>query len=131
VQIAALAPSAGRHVPLLEQTAAILSTHLSGLCRVASPEVNLQPLINTIVAGQQQRQQEQAVARLDKELKEQSSVASWLGMENFARLFRYCGVHAEAKLAPLWSTLAKAPSKDCLTILEGKVSNDFLALGAI
>jgi hypothetical protein len=131
VQIAVLAPPAGRHVPLLEQTAAILSTHLSGLRRVAAPEVNLQPLINTIVAGQQQRQQEHAVARFDKELKEQSAVASWLGVENFARLLRYCGVHVEADLAPLWSTLAKAPSKDRLTILEGKVSNEFLALGAI
>jgi hypothetical protein len=130
VQIAAPAPP-GWHIPLLEQSATVLATHLSGLHCVASPEVNLQLLINTIVAGQQQRQHEQAVARLDKELKEQSSVASWLGVENFARLLRYCGVHEENKLAPLWGTLAKAPSKDRLTILEGKVSNEFLALGAI
>jgi hypothetical protein len=118
VQIAAFAPPAGRHVPLLEQTAAILSTHLSGLHRVAAPEVNFQPLTNTIAAGQQQRQQEQAVARLDKDPKEQTWVESWLGVENFARLLRYCRVKTEADLAPLWSTLAKAPSKDRLTILH-------------
>ncbi len=29
------------------------------------------------------------------------------------------------------SVLAKAPSKDRLTIFEGKVANEFLALGAI
>jgi hypothetical protein len=34
-------------------------------------------------------------------------------------------------LAPLWTVLAKAPSKDRLGIFEGKVANKFLALGAI
>ncbi len=34
-------------------------------------------------------------------------------------------------MAPLWLILAKAPTKDCLTIFEGKVANEFLALGAI
>jgi hypothetical protein len=34
-------------------------------------------------------------------------------------------------LAPLWTILAKAPTKDRLTIFEGKVANEFLALGAI
>ncbi|KAL3826648.1 hypothetical protein ACHAXA_009089 [Cyclostephanos tholiformis] len=38
----------GRHVPLLEQAAQILSTHLMGLRHMAAPEVNLQPLINTL-----------------------------------------------------------------------------------
>jgi hypothetical protein len=47
--------SPGRHVPLLEQAAQILSTHLPGLRRMAAPEVNLQPLINTILAGQELR----------------------------------------------------------------------------
>lgn len=130
VQIAEPRPP-GRHVPLLEQAARILSTHLDGLRRVNTPEVNLQPLINTIVAGQQQWQQEQAVARLDRELKENASVSSWLGVENFNRLLRYCNVAEEAKLAPIWGTLARAPSKDRLTIFEGKVTNEFLALGAI
>jgi len=121
----------GRHVPLLEQASHILSTHLTGLRRMAAPEVNLQPLINTIVAGQEQRQQEQAAARLDKELKESTSVSTWLGTENFGRLLKYCGVMEEQELAPLWSILAKAPAKDRLNIFEGKVANKFLALGAI
>ena len=42
--------------------------------------MNFQPLINTILVGQQ----EQAVACLDHELKETTSMATWLGIENFA-----------------------------------------------
>jgi hypothetical protein len=121
----------GRYAPLLGQASQILATHLTGLRRLAAPEVNLQPLINTIVAGQEQRQQEQANARLDRELKENTSVAAWLGAENFARLLKYCGVVDERDLAPLWSTWAKAPAKDRLNIFEGKVANEFFALGAI
>jgi hypothetical protein len=55
VQIAALLPPS-HHIPLLEQAKGILASHLMGLCCIAAPEVNLQPLINTIIAGQQQRQ---------------------------------------------------------------------------
>jgi hypothetical protein len=98
---------------------------------MAAPEVNLQPLINTIVAGQEQRQQEHANARLDRELKENTSVAAWLGAENFACLLKYCGVADEHNLAPLWSTWAKAPAKDRLNIFEGKAANEFFALGTI
>jgi hypothetical protein len=60
-----------------------------------------------------------------------TSVATWLGVENFARLLHYSGVQEENELAPLWAVLAKAPSKDRLGIFEGKVANKFLALGAI
>jgi hypothetical protein len=107
VQVAAPCPPP-RHIPLLEQSEAIFSNFLTGLCQIAAPEVNLQPLINTIVAGQQQQQQDQAIAHLDKELKESTSVSSWLGVENFARLLKYCGVLEEQELAPLWSILAKS-----------------------
>jgi hypothetical protein len=120
-----------RHVPLLEQAKALLTSHLTGLCRVSAPDVNLQLLINTIIAGQQQHQQEHAVARLDKEIKDKTLVATWLGVENFACLLRYCRVGKEQELSPLWSILARAPAKDCLTIFNGKVANEFLALGAI
>ncbi len=58
-------------------------------------------------------------------------MSSWLGVKKFARLLKYCGVLEEQELAPLWSILAKAPSKDRLTVFEGKVANEFLALGAI
>jgi hypothetical protein len=85
VHIAALLPPS-RQDPLLEQAKRIFALHLTGLCRVAVPEVNLQPLINTIIAGQQQRQQEQAIARLDREIKDNMLVATWLGVENFACL---------------------------------------------
>jgi hypothetical protein len=82
--VAPLPPS--RHVPLFKQAEALLMSHLTGFCRVAAPDVNLQPLINTIVAGQQQRQQEQAVTHLDKEIKDKTLVTTWLGVENIARL---------------------------------------------
>ncbi|KAL3816142.1 hypothetical protein ACHAXA_001629 [Cyclostephanos tholiformis] len=121
----------GRHVPLLEQASQLLAAHLTGLRRTTAPEVNLQPLINMIMAGQELRVQEQANARLDRELKENATVAAWLGAENFARLLKYCGVADEADLPPLWSTWAKAPAKDRLTIFEGKVANEFFSLGAI
>ncbi len=58
-------------------------------------------------------------------------MSSWLGVENFTRLLKYCGVMEEQDLAPLWGTLAKAPAKDRLTIFKGKVANEFLVLGAI
>lgn len=43
VQMEPFSPPVGRHVPLLEQTAAILATHLSGLRRVTAPEVICSP----------------------------------------------------------------------------------------
>ena len=54
-------------MPLLAQAKNILTHHLlTGLCCKAQTDVNLQPLINTIVAGQQLCQKEQAVAWLKK-----------------------------------------------------------------
>ena len=38
---------------------------------------------------------------------------------------------AEANLPPLWPALAKANSRDRLSILQGAVRNEFLALGAL
>jgi hypothetical protein len=54
-------------------------------------------------------------------------MATWLRAKKFARLLRYCGVNEEQELAPLWLILAKAPTKDRLTIFKGKVANEFLA----
>jgi hypothetical protein len=85
VQIAALLPSS-HHIPLLEQAETILALHLTGLCRIAAPEVNLQPLINTSIAGQQQHQQEHSITRLNREIKDNTLVATWLGVKNFAHL---------------------------------------------
>ncbi len=106
----------GHHVPLLKQAAQTLSAHLTGAMSVA---------------GQEQRQQEQANACLDRELKDNSTVSAWLGTENFARLLKYCGIGDENDLAPIWSIWAKAPAKDRLNIFEGKVANEFFALGAL
>jgi len=64
-------------VPLLAQAKNILTHHLTGLCRKAQTDVNLQPLINTIVAGQQLCQKEQAVAWLKKSQGEYHGVYMW------------------------------------------------------
>jgi hypothetical protein len=50
VQVAAPRPPPW-HIPLLKQLVAILSNFLMGLGWIAAPDVNLQPLINTIVVG--------------------------------------------------------------------------------
>ncbi|KAL3823338.1 hypothetical protein ACHAXA_010473, partial [Cyclostephanos tholiformis] len=118
----------GRHVPLLTQAVEMLHHHLPALVAKGGQPFDLQPLVNTIVAGQHQRQANQAQARADKLQKE--TVEAWLGPENFQRLLKYCGVAMEADLAPLWPALAKANSKDRLGILQGKVANEFLAMGA-
>ena len=53
VEIDPLTPL-GCHVSLLKQVDALLVDHLTGLKQVGALEVNLQPLINTILSGQQQ-----------------------------------------------------------------------------
>ena len=93
--------------------------------------MDLQPLVNTIAAGQQQRQQEHAQAQADKLLKDTTTVESWLGPKNFGRLLKYCGVEAEVDLPPLWFALAKANTKDRLGIFQGKVTNELMAMGAM
>lgn len=92
--------------------------------------INLKLLLKTIVAGQQQRQQEQAHARADKLQKDNTSVVNRLGPENLHCLLKYCGVALEVDLPPVWPALAKANAKDHLGIFQGKVSNELLAMGA-
>ena len=92
--VAPIAPP--RHVPLLVQASAILHHHLPALHSGVGGNINLQPLVNTIVASQQQRQQEQDLVRAEKLQKESTTAESWLGPENFRRLLKYCGVLLEA-----------------------------------
>ncbi len=108
----------GRHAPLINQAIAMLHHHLPSLVTGGGRNIELQPLVDTIVAGQQQRQAEQAQARADTQQKE--TVESWLGPENFSRLLEYCGVPVEADLPPLWPALAKANAKDRLGIFRGR-----------
>ena len=65
-----------RHVPLLIQAASMLHHHLPALSAGGGAPIDLQPLVNTITAGQQQRQQEQAQARADRQLKDNTMVES-------------------------------------------------------
>ena len=120
-----------RHVPLLSHAATILHHHLPALTTGNGGGISLTPLVNTIVAGQQQRAAELAQAQADKLRKDNMTVESWLGPENFQRLLKYCGAAVEADLPPLWSALAKATAKDRLGIFQGKVSNEFIAMGAM
>jgi len=119
-----------RHVPLLNQAASILHHHLPALSTGGGGGINLTPLVNTIVAGQQQRAAEQAQAQADKLRKDTTTVESWLGPENFQRLLKYCGAAGEADLPPLWAALAKATARDRLGIFQGKVANELIAMGA-
>ena len=121
--------SPSRHVPLLSQAASLLHHHLPALS-TGGGGINLTPLVNTIVAGQQQRAAEHAIAQADKLRKDSTTVESWLGPENFQRLLKYCGAAVEADLPPLWAALAKATAKDRLGIFQGKVANELIAMGA-
>ena len=127
-----VAPAApARHVPLLSQAAALLHHHLPALGAGGGGGINLTPLVDTIVAGQQQRAAEHAQAQAEKLRKDNTTVESWLGPENFQRLLKYCGAAAEADLPPLWAALAKATAKDRLGIFQGKVANELIAIGAV
>ena len=79
------------HILLFTQASTILHHHLPMLnVSGAGGRFNLQSLVNTIDAGQQQQQQEQEQAREEKAQKEDTTVKSWLGPENFWRLLKYC-----------------------------------------
>ena len=60
-------------------------------------------------------------AQQEKIEKERTTVAVWLGPENFSRLLCYSQVTSEDHLSPLWKALAGAPARDRLMILQGKV----------
>lgn len=95
-------------MPLLAQAKNILTHHLTGLCRKAQTDVNLQPLINTIVAGQQLCQKEQAVAWLKKKAKESTTVSTC--GEALTRLLKYCGVTNE-HFCPNLGHIGKGPGQ--------------------
>ena len=120
-----------RHVPLLTQAHGLLAHHLPALLTPSGAPVNLQSIVDTITAYTMQRQAEKAQAALDKVAKTNATVATWLGPESFGRLLRYCSVANEVDLPPIWSALAQAPAKDRLAILQGKVRNELISLGAV
>ncbi len=63
--------------------------------------------------------------------KEHTTVAVWLGPENFSRLL-YSQVASKDHLSPLWKALSGAPARDRLMILQGKVhAGKLLSMDAV
>ena len=80
--VASSAPSC--HVPLLLQATWMLHHHLLALTTGGGGNtLDLQPFVNTIAAGQQQRQHKQAQARAKRQQKDSTTVESWLGPKTF------------------------------------------------
>ena len=131
VQIGAPTPTP-RHVGLFSHAHTLLTYHLPSLgVPQGALGVILQPLVATLLASQQQHQDVKALAQLEKLQKESATVKSWLGWENLARLLRYAQVETKEQLPPIWKALAKTPSCDRLSILQGKVHAELIALGAV
>ncbi|KAL3810349.1 hypothetical protein ACHAXA_003078 [Cyclostephanos tholiformis] len=78
----------GRHVPLLTQAVEMLHHHLPALAARGGQPFDLQPLVNTIVAGQHQRQADQAQARAlgnaflftDSDVKSEQNISRQIGI---------------------------------------------------
>ncbi len=64
-------------------------------------------------------------------MKDLTTVAVWLGPENFSRLLRYSQVASKDHLSPFWKALAGAPACDRLMILLGKVHGKLLSMDAV
>ncbi len=95
------------------------------------PTTDIQPLVAHITAYQNEQTVCQNQAWQEKIHKEHTTVAVWLGPENFSRLLRYSQVTNEDHLSPLWKALAGAPTCDGLTILQGKVRGKLLSMDAV
>ena len=66
-----------------------------GLSRQNEQAIIFQQLVNIILAGQQQHQEENALARLEKLAKDSSMVVSLLNPESVSSLLRYCRIETE------------------------------------
>ena len=66
---------------------------------------------------------------MERRNKDCKSVATMMGVEHCKRLLMYSGVLDESGLAPVWAVLAKAPARDRLSILQGLVEEEYIAMG--
>ncbi len=93
-----VAPTTPRHhTSLLTQTRTLLQHHLPMLGTWGVGPFNIQLLVNTIIAGQQQSQQEQAKAHVEQQQKESDTIERLLGPRNFSPLLQYCGATLESQ----------------------------------
>ncbi len=81
------------------------------------PTHDLQPLVALLTAYHNKQTVRQDQAWQENIKKESTTVAVWLGPENFSRLIRYSQVASKDHLSLLWKALAGAPARDWLMIL--------------
>jgi hypothetical protein len=103
-----------RNVTLLTQSHLLLCHYFPTLLGAQPPTHDLQLLVAHLTAYQNEQTVRQDQARQEKIKKEHTTVAVWLGPENFSRLLCYSQVASEDHLSPLWKALAGAPARDGL-----------------
>jgi hypothetical protein len=94
------------NVTLLTQSHLLLRHYFPTMLGAQPPTHDLQPLVAHLTAYQNEQTVRQDQARQEKIEKERTTVAVWLGPENFSRLLRYSQVVSKDHLSPLWKALA-------------------------
>jgi len=122
-------PAVPRNVALITHANTILHHHITGLRTVGGSGVDLAPLITAIQAGHTQQLTEAEKDQMERRDKDCMSVATMMGVEHCKRLLLYLGVLDESGLAPVWAVLVKAPARDRLSILQGLVEEEYIAMG--
>jgi hypothetical protein len=119
------------NVTLFTQSYLLLLHYFPTLLGAQSPTHDLQPLVAHLIAYQNEQTVRQDQAWQEKIEKERTTVAVWLGPENFSCLLCYSQVASEDHLAPLWKALAGTPARDGLMILQGKFCGELLSMDAV
>jgi hypothetical protein len=120
-----------RNVTLLMQSHLLLRHYFPTLLGARPPAHDLQLLVVHLTTYQNEQTVCQDQAWQEKIKKERTTVAVWLGPENFSRLLHYSQVISEDYLSPLYKALAGAPARDRLMILQGKVCGELLSIDAV
>jgi hypothetical protein len=120
-----------RNVTLLTQSHLLLCHYFPTLFGAQSPTHDLQPLVAHLTAYQNEQTVCQDHAWQEKNEKEGTMVAVWLGPKNFSRLLYYSQVASKDHLSLFWKVLAGAPARDWLMILQWKVCGELLSMDAV
>ena len=119
-----------RNESLLNYSHGLLLHHFPQLNPLIA-QANMQPIAAGITQLHTQRETQYNEAKQEKEAKEKSTVEQWLGVDRFKRLLHYSCVTTEAQLAQVWTVMAKAPQRERLGILQGKVRGELSAMGEV
>jgi hypothetical protein len=119
------------NVTILMQSHLLLHHYFSTLLGAQPPTHDLQPLVAHFTNYQNEQTVHQDQAWQEKIEKERTTVAVWLGPENFSRLLHYSQVASKDHLSMLWKALAGAPARDRLMILQGKVHGELLSMDEV